>query len=60
MRVIGRRPLGAHARGLLLGLEMQRRIDPKSVPDRLAITALERLLDLGSTTNNPAHAVEAL
>jgi len=37
--------LGTLVLALLLGLEMQRRLDPDAVPDRIAVEGLRRLLD---------------
>jgi AcrR family transcriptional regulator len=43
------RELSVLTLALLLGLEMQRRIDPTAVPDDLAVDGLERLLRLPSS-----------
>ena len=46
--------IGPAVIGLLLGLEMMRRIDPSAVPDELAVGALCRVVgDPASATNRP-------
>jgi AcrR family transcriptional regulator len=42
--------LGVLVFGLLLGLEMQRRLDPSAVPDDTAIAGLRRLFDITPET----------
>jgi AcrR family transcriptional regulator len=49
---VAARELSILALGLLLGLEMQRRIDPSAVPDDLAVAGLEQLLGLFATTDS--------
>ncbi len=45
---VGPTDVGTLVLALLLGLEMQRRLDPLAVPDHVAVAGLRRLLDLHS------------
>ncbi|HWE56562.1 MAG TPA: TetR/AcrR family transcriptional regulator [Acidimicrobiales bacterium] len=48
------RPVGPAVIGLLLGLEMMRRIDPAAVTDAMAVRALRGVVDAATTTTEPA------
>ncbi len=45
--------------GLLIGLEMQSRIDPEAVPDATAVTGLRALTGFGRPDDSPADATTA-
>jgi hypothetical protein len=62
---VGARPVGTPdetailVKALLTGLEMQRRIEPDSVPDHLAVRGLAALVGLDQTAEAPATRTTA-